>query len=135
MPTTFVRPTFRRPARRRPLAWSVTPLTAGVASFVSSGPAGISVSATAPTAGTGPYTYQWERNEDGGAYSDLVGETALACTDSTATDEGVLYGFRCKQTDAVAATVTTNAVTAEVYDGGALAGGLGGSIFGGGVVR
>lgn len=101
------------------------PLAAGTASFVSSGPAGISVEANAPTDGVEPYSYQWERNQDGGSYSDLSGATSLTLDDTTATTGGVLYGYRCKQTDSAdpADTVTTNAVTAEVYDGGALGGG------------
>lgn len=96
------------------------PLAAGTASFVTSGPSGISVSATAPTngSGAGP-TYQWERNADGGSYGDLSGETGLTCDDATATTTGVLYGYRCKQTRG-SETVATNAVTAEVYPGGAL---------------
>jgi hypothetical protein len=109
-------------------------LAAGTASFVSSGPAGISVSATDATGGTAPYTYQWERNEDGGAFGDLAGETSLTCNDDTATDEGVLYGYRLEYTDAVAAEATSNEVTAEVYDGGPLTGG-GSTIFATSVIR
>lgn len=106
------------------------PLTAGTASFVSSGPGGIAVTATDATGGTAPYTYQWERNEDGGSYSDLTdgggvsGATTLSLTDGSAT-AGTLYGYRVKYTDDAGspATVTSNAVTAQVYTGGALTGG------------
>ena len=126
---------IRRPRRRFILSASGgAALAAGTASFVSSGPAGISVSATDATGGTAPYTYQWERNEDGGSFADLTGETALTCDDDTATSEGVLYGYRLKYTDNVAATVTSNTVTAEVYDGGPLTGG-GSSIFQTSVIR
>lgn len=109
------------------------PLTAGTASFVSSGPAGISVSATAPTGGSGALSYQWERNADGGAYADVAGATGLSLTDSTATTVGVLYGYRLKQTRG-SDTVTTNVVTSQVYSGGALTGGSR-NIFGGSVIR
>lgn len=95
-------------------------LVAGSASFVSSGPAGIAVAATAPSGGTGGGpTYQWERNADGGSYADLSGATVLDLSDATATTPEVLYGFRCKQTKGTE-TVTTNTVTAEVYLGGAI---------------
>jgi hypothetical protein len=103
-----------------------TPLSAGTASFVSSGPGGISVSATAPADGTGAGpTYQWERNSDGGSYSDVRGATSLTLTDSTATTAGVLYRYRCKQTRG-SETVTTNAVAAQFYSGGAISSGAGG---------
>jgi hypothetical protein len=103
-----------------------TPLSAGTASFVSSGPGGISVSATAPADGTGAGpTYQWERNSDGGSYSDVSGATSLTLTDSTATTAGVLYRYRCKQTRG-SETVTTNAVAAQFYSGGAISSGAGG---------
>lgn len=104
-------------------------LAAGTASFVSSGPAGITVSATDATSGTSPYTYQWQRDEGGGSYSDLVdgggvsGSTTLDLVDGSAT-AGTLYGYQLVYTDAVAATATSDAVTAEVYSGGALAGGV-----------
>jgi hypothetical protein len=98
-------------------------LTAGTASFVTSGPAGISVSATASSNGDGAGpSYQWERNENGGSYSDLSGKTSLSCTDSTATTAGVVYRYRCKQTRGTD-TVTTNAVVAQVYEGGAIGAG------------
>jgi hypothetical protein len=98
-------------------------LTAGTASFVTSGPAGISVEATASSNGDGAGpTYQWERNADGGSYADLSGKTSLSCTDSTATTAGVVYRYRCKQTRGTD-TVTTNAVVAQVYEGGAIGSG------------
>lgn len=105
-------------------------MSAGTASFVYAGPTSISVTATAPSngSGAGP-TYQWERNANGGSYSDVSGATSLALTDSTGLSAGVLYGYRCKQTKGVE-TVTTNAVTAQLYSGGALTSG-GGFFFGG----
>jgi hypothetical protein len=106
------------------------PLVAGTASFESSGPDGISVSATAPSDGTGAGpTYQWERNADGGSYSNVSGATSLTLTDTTATTTGVLYRFRCKQTRG-SETVTTNAVAAQVYEGGAIGSGGAGAVLG-----
>lgn len=137
MPTIFCRPKMQIRRQRRFIPFGpvgAPALAAGTASFVSSGPAGISVSATDATGGSESYTYQWERNEDGGAFSDLVGETTLACTDETAVTEGVLYGYRVKYNDGVD-TVTSNTVTSEVYDGGPLAGGGGSNLFQTHVIR
>ncbi len=102
----------------------VTPLSAGTASFVASGPAGIEVGATAPSngSGAGP-TYQWERNSDGGSYANLSGKTSLDLFDDTAVAD-ILYGYRCKQTRG-SETVTTNAITSMLYDGGLITGGGG----------
>lgn len=111
------------------------PLTAGTASFVASGPGGISVEATDATGGATPYTYQWERNEDGGSFSDVSGATSLTLDDSTATTTDVLYGYRLKYTDDDSAVVTSNTVTGQVYEGGVI--GVGGSsqIFQSSVIR
>lgn len=111
-----------------------TSLTAGTASFVSSGPAVINVSSTAATGGTSPYTYQWQRNVDGGSYSNLSGKTSLSCSDTTAT-AGHSYRYKCVQTDNVSAVVTTNATpSAQVYSGG-LIGGSSGSVFASPLIR
>jgi hypothetical protein len=107
------------------------PLAAGTASFVNSGPAGIVVSAAEATGGTSPYAKQWQRNAAGGSYSDISdgggvsGATTLTLTDGSAT-AGNLYGYRIVYTDSAGtpATATSNAVTAQVYSGGALAGGV-----------
>jgi hypothetical protein len=121
-----------RPARRASRRWvgaaSGGGLTAGTASFVSSGPTAINVTATDATAGTAPYTYQWQRNSSGGAYGNISngggvsGATTLSLTDGSAT-AGTLYGYRLVYTDNAAASVTSNAVTAQIYTGGSLAGG------------
>lgn len=117
------------------------PLTAGTASFVSSGTAGIVVTATDATGGTGPYTYQWQRNASGGSYSDISngsgvsGATTLTLTDGSAV-AGTLYGYKLVYTDSAGspATVTSNAVTAQVYTGGTLAtGGFGRGGMNGGI--
>jgi hypothetical protein len=99
-------------------------LAAGTASFVSSGPGGISVSATAATGGTAPYTYQWQRSTTSGSgFSNLSGATSLSLTDATAS-AGTLYYYRVVATDNVSATANSNEVAAQVYSGGALTGGV-----------
>lgn len=105
-------------------------LTAGAASFVSSGTAGISVTSAAATGGTGPYTYAWQRQSDGGSFSALVdgggvsGATTLSLVDGSAV-AGVLYGYRLVSTDsaAPAATATGATVSAQLYAGGAIGAG------------
>ena len=142
MPTIFIRPTAPPRRRRRFIPRGVAPgapLSAGTASFVSSGPAAILASATDATGGSTPYTYQWQRNADGGSFSNISngggvsGATTLALTDGSGSG-GVLYGYRLVYTDALTATATSNAVTAQVYTGGGLGGG-GSGIFGGAIVR
>lgn len=114
----------RRPPRRLFVAGVAgAALAAGTASFVSSAPGGISVAATDATGGTPAYTYQWQRNANGGSYSNLSGATSLTLTDSTAS-AGTLYGYKLVYTDALSATVTSNVQTAQVYSGGALTGGI-----------
>jgi hypothetical protein len=121
------------PRRRREYPYAVapgSPLAAGAASFVSSGPspAGIVVSATDATGGTAPYTYQWKRSVDGGAYSNLAngggvsGATTRSLTDASATT-GHTYAYQIVYTDAASHTASSNVVTASVYTGGALSGG------------
>lgn len=103
-------------------------LTAGTASFVSSGPDGIAMEATDATGGTEPITQQWQRNEDGGDYADLTdgggvtGATTLELIDGS-TEAGTLYGYRLVYTDDDSETATSNVVTAQVYTGGPLTGG------------
>jgi len=114
--------------RRATFAFGTTaaPLAAGSAQIMASGPDSgapfIEIKASAPTdgSGAGP-TYQWERSDDGGSYADVTGATALTLTDTTVV-AGVHYSYRCKQTRG-SDTVTTNAVPAQVYPGGALTGG------------
>lgn len=114
-----------------------TTLAAGTASFVSSGSAGIVVTATDASGGATPYAYQWQRNEDGGSYSNISngggvsGATTLTLTDGSATT-GILYGYRLVYTDDDSDTATSNAVTAQIYSGGPLEGG-GCAVFGNGV--
>ncbi len=141
MGTILLRP--RLPKTRRcfvPRTKTVVPLAAGVASFVSSSPTAILVSATDATGGTAPYTYQWQRNSNGGAYGNIAngggvsGATTLAMTDGSAS-AGTLYGYQLVYTDAVAADETSNAVTAQIYTGGSLSsgGGFGRGCMNGGI--
>ncbi len=129
MPTIFLKP--RLPRQRRkvlPRTVGAAALTAGVASFVGSGPSAILVSATDATGGTPAYTYQWQRNASGGSYSNISngggvsGATTLSLTDGSAS-AGTLYGYKLVYTDALASGATSNAVTAQIYTGGALSGG------------
>lgn len=92
-------------------------IAAGTAAFVSSGPGGIAVSATAPSggAGSGP-AYQWERAA-GGSYADVTGATSLGLTDATALT-GVLYTYRCKQTRGATTVTTAATAPAQKYAGG-----------------
>lgn len=102
-------------------------LVAGVASFVSSGPDAIILAATDATDGTSPYTYQWQRNEDGGSYTDLTdgggvsGSTTLDLTDGSVAED-ILYRYKLVYSDSAETpmTDTSNIVAAQVYMGGAL---------------
>ena len=124
------RPQFVRQRKRRRSRWVSTKassLAAGTASFVSSGPAVINVTATDATGGTPAYTYQWQRNSNGGSYSNIsgigvTGDTTRTLSDGTVTP-GTLYGYKLVYTDSAAGTVTSNAVTAQAYTGGALTSG------------
>lgn len=106
------------------------PLAAGVASFVSSGTAGIVGTATEATGGTSPYSHQWQRNTDGGSYSNLSdgggvsGAATLNIADGSAV-AGHLCGYELVYTDSAGtpATATSNAFTAQVYAGGPLTAG------------
>lgn len=115
-------------------------LVAGTASLTSSGPAGIVVTAADASGGTSPYTYQWQRNSNGGSYSNLSngggvsGATTRTLTDGSAV-AGTLHGYRLAYTDAAAATATSNAVTAQLYSGGAIGSGGGGPRIGSPFVR
>ncbi len=119
-----------KPHYRRTLAIVVPSFVTGTASFVSSGPTSISITASNATGGTAPYTYQWQRNASGGSYSNISngggvsGATTLTLTDGSVSS-GILYGYRLVYTDNASSTVTSNAVTAQAYLGGSLTGGGG----------
>lgn len=84
-------------------------ITAGVLSQVSVGPTTASLSATAATAGTAPYTYQWYRSTvtgfTPGGGNIIAGATALTLND-TGLIPGTTYYYKMVATDAVPATAT-----------------------------
>lgn len=114
-------------------------LAAGTASYDSGGPAGgspfLKLTATDATGGTAPYSYQWRRSVDGGSYADVAGATTRTLTD-TAVSAGHTYAYRLRYTDSAGtpATADSGAISAQVYTGGALAGGPA-TIFVGGRIR
>lgn len=131
---THLRPkSLRRRAGRRAFSASkaVAALTAGTASLVTSGPAGIALTATDATGGTPGYTYAWYRSVSGGAYNQLFngggvsGAGTLSLTDGSAS-AGTVYGYKVLYEDSALSQTYSNAVTAQVYTGGALTGGGGG---------
>ncbi len=72
-------------------------ITAGVLSLVSVAQTTASLSATAATGGTGPYTYQWYRSTVSGftpsGANDIVGATSLTLSD-TGLLPGTLYYYK-----------------------------------------
>jgi hypothetical protein len=81
----------------------VSALTAGNATAIA-GDSTVALTATAPTGGTAPYTYQWHRSTDGSKGSALSGATSLTHDDDTAVND-TLYYYTMTATDAVAASV------------------------------
>lgn len=89
----------------------VVGFTAGTASVSSRGFTTAAVTATAPTSGTTPYTYQWQRKTgSGGTYANVSGATSLTLNDTGLT-RGTVYYYRCVQTDSLSAVVTSNEVS------------------------
>lgn len=133
-------PLPKRRSRRRIAGTNAPlPLTAGTASFVSSGPSTIVVTSTDASGGTPSYTYQWQRNVNGGSYSNISnGGGVSGATTKTLTDGSVsgtnLYGYKLVFTDSASGTATSNSVTAQRYTGGAIAGG-GGTVIGSPIIR
>lgn len=69
---------------------------------------------TAPTGGTTPYTYRWQRSNDSGTnWYDITGTSAARLTYSPPV-LGKTTLFRCMITDAAAASVITNPATITV---------------------
>lgn len=69
---------------------------------------------TIPSGGTMPYTYRWQRSNDGGSnWYDVTGSTASRQTYSPPV-LGRTTLFRCRVTDATMVSVTTNPVTITV---------------------
>lgn len=84
-------------------------ITAGVLSQVSVSSTTASLSATAATAGTAPYTYQWYRSTTTG-FSPGAGNLIAGATALTLVDTGLIpntqYYYKVVATDAVPATAT-----------------------------
>lgn len=103
-------------------------LTAGTLSQLTVGQDRASLSATAATGGTGPYTYQWHRSTTSGfspgAGSLLYGETALTLNDLNL-DPATTYYYKVVSTDgfddstipSAQLAVTTIAVLRDTYAG------------------
>ena len=86
--------------------------TASADQTICNNTAPVAITATAPTGGTGTYTYQWEMSTDGGTtWSDVAGATALSYTPGALTQT---TRYRLKQTSGTCGTVTTNAVIITV---------------------
>lgn len=85
-------------------------LVAGVA-VASGSDEKVALSATAPTGGTSPYTYQWYRSDDGSKGSAIVGATDLTYED-TGLVNGTTYYYTLDATDDAAATVSYTQVAA-----------------------
>jgi hypothetical protein len=88
-------------------------LAAGTA-YASPGDNTVALSASAPTGGTAPYTYQWSRSTTNGVKgSALTGKTTLTCDDATASN-GTAYYYTLTATDSAGspASVDYTQVTA-----------------------
>lgn len=84
-------------------------ITAGTISLVSVGSTTASLSATAATAGTPPYTQQWYRSTTSG-FSPGVGNLISGATGLTLSDSGLIpntsYYYKVVYTDSTSATAT-----------------------------
>jgi hypothetical protein len=86
-------------------------LSAGTASVTSYGLTVATVTSSAASGGTSPYTYQWQRSTSSGSgFSNVSGATSLTLNDTGLT-RGTTYYYRCVQTDSAAASVTTNEIS------------------------
>lgn len=90
-------------------------ITAGVLSAVFIGSNSAQLSATAATAGTAPYTYQWYRDTSGAGFTPgggniLTGQTALTLNDTNLIPNTTYY-YKVVATDAVPASATYTALT------------------------
>lgn len=117
-------------------------LAAGTASAVHTGPAEIKVTTTAPTGGTAPYVYGWERapGASGGSFTVLTnGGGVSGATTATLTDGSVTatntYRYRPIFEDDEAATAVGNTLTLKAGVSIPSVGGGGGSLVSGGLVN
>ncbi len=77
-----------------------------------------------PSGGMAPYTYRWQRSNDGASWNDITGTTASRTTYSPPVLARTTY-FRCRVTDASNNQIVTNTVTITVttsLDPGAIQG-------------
>lgn len=96
------------------------PLTGSVTIVTGLTTTSISLLATNPTSGTGPYSVQWQRSTDGTTYANISGATALALADTSLTP-GTYYWYQAVFTDSLSATGTFTIPTAILtphYDHG-----------------
>lgn len=92
-------------------------LVAGALSKVSVGNTTASLSSTAASGGTGPYTQQWYRSTSPG-FTPGAGNIVAAATALTLNDSGLspgqVYYYKVVYTDAVAATVTSEELAVQI---------------------
>lgn len=89
-------------------------LSPGVSTRGTTTSSSLSFSASDASAGTGPYTYQWQRSTDYGAtWNNISAATTLSLTDSTVA-LGAIYSYRLRYIDSAGspATVYSNAISA-----------------------
>lgn len=86
-------------------------LTSGDPSVTSYGLTIATVTSSAASGGTSPYTYQWQRSTTSGSgFSDVSGATSLTLNDTGLT-RGTTYYYRLVSTDSAAASVTSSEVS------------------------
>jgi hypothetical protein len=90
-------------------------LVAGTVTAEATGATTVDLTSGVASGGTGPYTYQWHRDTSPGftpsGANDIVGFTSLTETD-TGLDPETTYYYKVVATDDVAATATSNEVSA-----------------------
>lgn len=104
-----------------PIANDIIP---GTIVLTHAGPGEIKLTETvAATEGDGIIVRQWQRSVNGGAYSDLVGETGATLTDTDVAPDGTQYTYRIHYTDDGIGDEVSNDVTSIAYNGGTGGGG------------
>jgi hypothetical protein len=107
------------------------PLSCSAARYSSSTATTVLMAVGTPNGGTSPYTYQWYRsatsNFTPGAGNILSGKTSASLTDTP--PDTARYFYKCKVTDNVSATSTTNEVMASTTTSAVVLGIIGDSTF------
>jgi lysophospholipase L1-like esterase len=100
------------------MSWIAIPGGGGGATFVGSdltrtaaavitAPSSVQLTGNAPSGGTPPYSYQWQRSLTAvGGYASLSGKTSLSLTDTSVTN-GTLYFYQLVESDSASNTYTT----------------------------